>query len=417
MFLIFIRALRVIINNAMRMLRCVQSCGEKIKIGAFCIISLISVFMSFIFVGATFAFRVSYNGKIIATISDRSRFDAATVQVAVAVNGSNPEIVGVVKKPEFISVLALDSELASEHEVAQAIIENTDDIVTASAVYIDDELAACTVEEGVEAEIERCRIRFNSAASEGSSEFMQKVSCETGYYLVSELKSMEEIIRIIEAVPVKTVLVSAVDTEIPYSTEKRNNSSLDTGTTRVVSEGCNGIKRTGEQITFINGEELEKTVLNEEIISEPVNRVIEIGTKAIPASGTKGTTKTVSGLIFPLPNGVWEVSAYFGDGRGHRAVDLRAPKGTPIYAAASGTVIKAGIDGDYGYAILIDHGNGLQTRYAHESAIYVSVGQAVSAGQEIGAVGKTGNASGNHLHFEILINGTRIDPAPSLGLN
>ena len=116
----------------------------------------------------------------------------------------------------------------------------------------------------------------------------------------------------------------------------------------------------------------------------------------------------------------WEqfvISSYYGDGRNHKAMDLAANKGVAIFAAAAGKVTYAGYDGDYGYNVVIDHGNGIQTRYAHESYLTVSKGQTVAQGDMIGAVGSTGYSTGNHLHFEVIINGTRVNPAPYIGLN
>ena len=84
--------------------------------------------------------------------------------------------------------------------------------------------------------------------------------------------------------------------------------------------------------------------------------------------------------------------------------------GTPVYAAASGTVTFAGYKGSYGYLVIIDHGNGYQTYYAHCSALYVSAGQSVAQGQNISAVGSTGNSTGPHLHFEIRYNGSTLNP-------
>ena len=93
----------------------------------------------------------------------------------------------------------------------------------------------------------------------------------------------------------------------------------------------------------------------------------------------------------------------------HNGTDIAAPEGTPILAAAAGTVtIANGVDpwgGSYGYHIKIDHGNGLETLYAHCSAICVRVGQQVQQGEVIGYVGSTGNSTGNHLHFEARVNG------------
>jgi len=99
-----------------------------------------------------------------------------------------------------------------------------------------------------------------------------------------------------------------------------------------------------------------------------------------------------------------------GWGRMHEGIDIAVSYGTPIRAAASGTVIHAGWLGGYGNLVVVDHGNGLATAYAHASAILVGVGQQVSQGETVSLVGSTGNSSGPHLHFEVRINGTAVNP-------
>jgi murein DD-endopeptidase MepM/ murein hydrolase activator NlpD len=94
----------------------------------------------------------------------------------------------------------------------------------------------------------------------------------------------------------------------------------------------------------------------------------------------------------------------------HEGIDIAASSGTPILAAASGTVIHAGWLGGYGNLVVVDHGDGLATAYAHASSILVGVGQRVSQGQTVSLVGSTGNSSGPHLHFEVRVNGTAVDP-------
>lgn len=97
-------------------------------------------------------------------------------------------------------------------------------------------------------------------------------------------------------------------------------------------------------------------------------------------------------------------------GRMHEGIDIGCGYGAPAYASAAGTVIVAGWMGGYGNLVVIDHGNGVATAYAHNSSISVSVGQAVSQGQVIAAIGSTGNSTGPHSHFEVRVNGAPVDP-------
>ena len=90
---------------------------------------------------------------------------------------------------------------------------------------------------------------------------------------------------------------------------------------------------------------------------------------------------------------------------------LTATTGTPVKAAQGGRVIHAGWEGAYGNSVVLDHGNGLQTRYAHLSKISVSVGGQISQGAQVGLSGATGQVTGPHLHFEVIRNGTRVNPA------
>lgn len=107
------------------------------------------------------------------------------------------------------------------------------------------------------------------------------------------------------------------------------------------------------------------------------------------------------------------ITAEFGEPRGssrHEGIDLAAPAGTPVWATADGTVVVAGKDGSYGKAVLIDHGGGFRTRYAHLKKIETKQGKRVERGDSIGRVGKSGNASGAHLHYEVLRNGVAVNP-------
>ena len=119
-------------------------------------------------------------------------------------------------------------------------------------------------------------------------------------------------------------------------------------------------------------------------------------------------------LCWPLPGHTY-ISCHFGEvdafgNAGHRGTDIPAPEGTPILAAHSGTVLVSGWNDSYGNQVLLDNGAGLSTRYAHMTRTAVTAGEAVTAGQIIGYVGSTGDSTGNHLHFEVMQNGVRMNP-------
>jgi murein DD-endopeptidase MepM/ murein hydrolase activator NlpD len=130
-------------------------------------------------------------------------------------------------------------------------------------------------------------------------------------------------------------------------------------------------------------------------------RLVYIGGRAVMVNAPRG------GGRFVWPAQGW-ITTYWEPN--HRAIDIGAPEGTPIYASDAGVVVSAGWNGDYGIALIIDHGNGFQTVYAHLSTFYPGVGQNVRRGQAIGKMGNTGKSTGPHLHFEIRYQGGNVNP-------
>jgi hypothetical protein len=149
------------------------------------------------------------------------------------------------------------------------------------------------------------------------------------------------------------------------------------------------------------------------------------GTGGLPCSPAGGLVPTV-----PLPAGAWTKPAVgpftsgFGwrtnptgsGGQGHNGADIAPPCRAPIYAASDGVVVRAGPSSGYGNLIVVDHGGGVVTRYAHmeNEGVLVTVGQPVTAAQQIARVGTKGNSTGCHLHFEVLLTGAFTDPEPFL---
>ena len=116
-------------------------------------------------------------------------------------------------------------------------------------------------------------------------------------------------------------------------------------------------------------------------------------------------------MVWPSPG---RITSSFGDGRGtyfHKGIDIRTQPGTPVTAAASGWVRFSGTMRGYGKVVIVDHGRGLETRYAHNRRNLVRVGDSVEAGERIALVGDTGNATAPHVHFEVRSGGEAVDPA------
>ena len=110
----------------------------------------------------------------------------------------------------------------------------------------------------------------------------------------------------------------------------------------------------------------------------------------------------------------WRIHPVFGDRRMHEGIDIGAPYGAPVVSASDGTVVYAGTMSGYGNVVVVDHGGGLSTAYNHMSAILVGSGQSVSRGSQVGAIGCSGYCTGPHLHFEVRVNGSAVDPMPYL---
>lgn len=160
--------------------------------------------------------------------------------------------------------------------------------------------------------------------------------------------------------------------------------------------------------------EAEEAALSEFIRQEEAKVVLPPPAPAGQApSAASGTSAT--GFQWPIAARVtsefgWRIHPIYGTKRLHAGIDLGAGSGTPIGAAAGGTVIFAGVQGGYGNTVVISHGNGISTLYAHQSKIGVSNGAQVSAGDVIGYVGSTGASTGPHLHLEVRVNGSAVNP-------
>ena len=213
-----------------------------------------------------------------------------------------------------------------------------------------------------------------------------------------------------EAVPylsVQSITDETYEEAIPSPVEYIETADLYVGDTRVKEQGQDGLARVNAHVTYVNGVEVEREIIQSTTLEEPTTTYTYTGTTPRPVTASNGY------FIWPVRG---TITSNFG-GRNlwgrydfHLGLDIACPTGTSIKAADGGTVIKSGWSGSYGKLVAIRHDNGYITYYAHNSSLLVSVGEKVYQGQIIARAGMTGNTSGPHCHFEVRINGTSVNP-------
>ena len=197
---------------------------------------------------------------------------------------------------------------------------------------------------------------------------------------------------------VLTTEQSTYEEDYDAETQYIENDSWYTTQQVVRQEAVPGHHEVTVLTTSKNGTETSQEMVSENVITEPVPEIIEKGTQTPPT------------YIKPITGGTLTSTFKWRWGRMHKGIDWAVPKGTAVRASCGGTVVSAGWSGGYGNCITIRHPDGKQTRYGHLSKILVSAGQKVDQGQKIALSGNTGRSTGPHVHFEILVNGTQVNP-------
>lgn len=191
--------------------------------------------------------------------------------------------------------------------------------------------------------------------------------------------------------------------QIMYPTTiMKSSNKLMTGVNKVVREGREGVKKVTTEVITLNNKMISEKLIKTEITTPVQNKEILVGTY----------TPIIVQLGFMNRPSRGSISSSFGMrwGKMHKGIDIAASFGAIINAALEGTVTYAGWQDGYGNVIKIDHGKGIETTYAHCSAIAVKKGEVVNQGEKIGEVGSTGNSTGPHLHFEVRENGEPKNP-------
>lgn len=328
-------------------------------------------------------------------------------------------------KPDLYMRSEADAQLALEmikqHYLPEEGTQQIEYISFAEDVNIIEETAALTAlitpDEAVEAMVKGLNKIIKHKVQSGDTlwaiankndltvEKLKEINPE----LKSDFLKLGQELNLVKAEPLLTVvatLQTTVEEKIAYKTTYESDDTMWRGTQQVKSPGTPGSREITYRITKQNNLEVNREVLAEKVLTEPVTQVVIQGTKTIMASrGDGGSGK----LGWPLRGRITSPYGRRGSGT-HTGLDIDGITGDPVYAAEGGIVLEARYMGNYGKCIIIDHGDGLSTLYGHLHDYKVSIGQKISRGDLVGLVGVTGRTTGSHLHFEVRINGKYTNP-------
>lgn len=220
----------------------------------------------------------------------------------------------------------------------------------------------------------------------------------------------------------KEVKAEITAEETDFETVEIKTNALYSGTERILLEGKKGYDQVTNLVTVEGGKKVSSREVYRLNVTKPVAQRVQIGTKPLD----EAYSNSMGGIFLWPIIGAYGINSDYGYrwGKLHGGIDLGMGNdpgtslGKTVIAVAQGTVIVAGTHSSYGYYVIIDHGGGLQTLYAHclANSLMVVPGQIVAAGEPIARVGSTGYSTGPHLHFEVRVNGNRINPRPYLGI-
>lgn len=364
-----------------------------------------------------FTLQVEVNGTVVGSVATEQNFDTARAdlqaRLAAARQLADSSDTAALPVLEPTYTLHIGGTPMTELQLTDAILRASgSSIVEGTAVYLDGSLAFVTVEG------DHLRCFFNQLQrpwraprqSNVRTAFLHELRLVDGIYLAGSVQPYGEIVQQLQSrdlLQVKTVYTRVYQEPIPYDQQTVERSDLGFGVVETTQQGVDGTQQLTEEITYVNGVQTAAEVVHIDILTPAVPEITARGTHLAP-----GMTAELDGhtFIWPVPQ-YKHVSRWMGGSDNHKGADIAAPRGTPIIASASGTVVTATYHNSvfsYGNYVILDHGDGYRTLYAHMSAFAVKQGDVVQQGQIIGYVGDTGYSFGCHCHFEMFGPGGRF---------
>lgn len=354
--------------------------------------------------------KVSFGGEYIGTIENEQVLTQASAQMHNALSNTDTNQASTVPVMQMglPSITGIKKSSASD-VYEQLVVRNDGIVANAGGLYVDGVFYGATedtnaLSNALTQVLQDAKARYDETTT---TTFNNSVQVVTGVYSVSDVKPVDEIIDSAKqnfSIRLETDLVT--EYALPCDTFYEYDGTLPETYREVKTPGKDGTQSVFSRLVYIDGMLTDNLVQSVTVTKEPVTEVVLVGTQySYEATGD---------FMWPVPYTHY-VTSEFGPrwGTFHYGIDIswNGIYGQNIVASDSGTVTWAGWDNSgYGYYVIIDHGNGYETLYAHACAVYVNTGDKVHKGDAIAGVGSTGYSTGDHLHFEVIKNGVKMDP-------
>lgn len=394
---------------------------RKKRIAFLASISIIGILIVTFAVGNFTAYEYMYNGKLLGVVKNQEEVYKTIDVIGDKLTYEHNAEVKIDKEKDitFNRILAVGQDIDDKEDILNRLTYMKDITAKGYAIIINGkQVAVLSNEESAKRILDEVE---NSFMPSGESEdvtvgFVENVLIESVETKLGSIESEEKVAgklfaatanngngEINPLLNIQTEEIVTYNEAIPYGIAYEDTMTKYKGETTVKSKGTEGQKQIIAKVVKTNGKEVEREILKESTVSEPITQIVLRGSKEPPKLVGTGT------FVYPIRG---TITSRFGYrwGAFHQALDIAAPAGTPIKASDGGTVTYSGWKNSYGYIVEIDHGGNRTTKYAHCSKLLVKEGQKVYQGMQIALVGSTGNSTGPHVHFEVLINGVPKNP-------
>lgn len=361
---------------------------------------------------------ITVNGQQIAAVSGE---EMAGAVITSYLKEKSEELGTEVRFAEEVTVTpaAEGSKKLSRDAARHELAANTELLVDGAAITVDGEAVVYMATEGDAKQaleyLKKSYIPEDSTMTVLDAKYAEDVQIAACEAKVSELKNLNDAKLALKdndgaeaPIHVLVVLEKTKTEAVPFDVVYETDSALRYGDTRTKQQGQDGEREVTIQMVQTNGVETARQEISSNTLVEAVDEIVIQG--GIVKTAARSTTfVTDAGMIWPTT--ATRISSGWGARRGHTGIDIDGEYGDPVWAAKSGTVESAGYNGTYGLDVVINHGDGLKTRYAHLQSICVASGDEIEIGEQLGEEGSTGKSTGSHLHFEVIVNGQQVNPS------